>query len=237
MGAEAGWYDDGSGRIRWWDGSQWTDHYAESQQPSGALAGAVSGAVAGAGALLNRFTEGRGPAATDGTLWSAVGKPLVAIGAGRYRLTNEYLFFEKGTISTKSQQIKVHEIHDVDAAQSLEQKMRGVGTITLWARRSSGDEKVLLEDIPNFREGVEIINRVADEARHRLQARANTQHINYGGAIPGIQQPIPAPQIQAQQVNPSAGLNDELAKLAELRNLGMLDDEEFSAAKRRLLGL
>lgn len=23
--AEAGYYDDGTGRQRWWDGSQWTD--------------------------------------------------------------------------------------------------------------------------------------------------------------------------------------------------------------------
>lgn len=24
----AGWYDDGSGRQRWWDGIRWTDHFA-----------------------------------------------------------------------------------------------------------------------------------------------------------------------------------------------------------------
>ncbi|QNA93053.1 MULTISPECIES: DUF2510 domain-containing protein [unclassified Microbacterium] len=24
----AGWYDDGSGRQRWWDGQQWTEHFA-----------------------------------------------------------------------------------------------------------------------------------------------------------------------------------------------------------------
>ncbi len=28
MTTPAGWYDDGSGRQRWWDGQQWTDHYA-----------------------------------------------------------------------------------------------------------------------------------------------------------------------------------------------------------------
>jgi len=25
--APAGWYPDGSGKSRWWDGSQWTDHF------------------------------------------------------------------------------------------------------------------------------------------------------------------------------------------------------------------
>lgn len=30
-----GWYDDGSGRQRWWDGQQWSNHYAsDSAQPS-----------------------------------------------------------------------------------------------------------------------------------------------------------------------------------------------------------
>lgn len=28
-----GWYDDGSGRQRWWDGSQWTNHFAPVAQP------------------------------------------------------------------------------------------------------------------------------------------------------------------------------------------------------------
>lgn len=31
MSTPAGWYDDGSGRQRWWDGTQWTDHFAPAQ--------------------------------------------------------------------------------------------------------------------------------------------------------------------------------------------------------------
>ncbi|TXJ05403.1 MAG: DUF2510 domain-containing protein [Aeromicrobium sp.] len=31
----AGWYDDGQGRMRWWDGEKWTDQYDETGQASG----------------------------------------------------------------------------------------------------------------------------------------------------------------------------------------------------------
>ena len=35
MTTPAGWYDDGSGRQRWWDGQQWTEHFApETAAPS-----------------------------------------------------------------------------------------------------------------------------------------------------------------------------------------------------------
>lgn len=37
MTTPAGWYDDGSGRQRWWDGTQWTEHFApivDSTEPA-----------------------------------------------------------------------------------------------------------------------------------------------------------------------------------------------------------
>jgi len=30
----AGWYDDGHGQLRWWDGDQWTEHTAPLSRPS-----------------------------------------------------------------------------------------------------------------------------------------------------------------------------------------------------------
>ena len=32
-GPEAGWYDDGSGMQRWWDGIRWTEHYVDLREP------------------------------------------------------------------------------------------------------------------------------------------------------------------------------------------------------------
>lgn len=49
---QAGWYDDGSGRQRWWDGQGWTDQFQDPQPTEGGIAGLVNkieaDAVAGA---------------------------------------------------------------------------------------------------------------------------------------------------------------------------------------------
>lgn len=34
----AGWYDDGAGRQRWWDGARWTERYAPATSPAQAVA-------------------------------------------------------------------------------------------------------------------------------------------------------------------------------------------------------
>lgn len=43
--AAAGWYDDGSGRQRWWDGEKWTEHFAD-QQAAATSAAASNGVSA-----------------------------------------------------------------------------------------------------------------------------------------------------------------------------------------------
>lgn len=168
-------------------------------------------------------------AGDSGVIWSAVGKPISRMGAGRYSLTADYLVIEKGMLSTDRQQIRAHEIFDVDGRQTMAQKARGIGTVTLHAKRSNGElESIELVDIPDFRQAVEIINSTAEEARIQLQRRANAQTLRHEG--------------QQQSANntsssPKDDLNGELMKLAELKSAGVLTEEEFAAAKRKLLGL
>lgn len=221
-----GFYPDMQGTSRWWDGQQWTERVQEQPARTG-----IGARLADAGRSMVAKSD---PSTRPDTVWSAVGKPLTGLGSGRYALTPEYLYFEQGTLRTDAQQIRVHEIFDVDARQSMTQKARGLGTITLHAQRSDGSrEAVFLEDIPNFREGVAAINEASHTARESLRQRQNTQHVNYqGNPFPGAAQAAtPA------AATPASDLNAELERLVGFHQSGILTDEEFTAAKRKLLGL
>ncbi|GAA1705720.1 hypothetical protein GCM10009808_24630 [Microbacterium sediminicola] len=46
--AQAGWYDDGSGAMRWWDGTQWTDQFQPPAPKEPGLGGMINRAQADA---------------------------------------------------------------------------------------------------------------------------------------------------------------------------------------------
>lgn len=132
----AGWYDDGSGRQRWWDGSAWTDQFAEEQPAAPERSSAMQKAASQMQSFGRKMTNKHDLSGDEDAIWTAVGKPLTGIGGGRYKLTAEYLIFEVGTLSSRGQQIRTREIFDVDSSQTMAQKARGVGNITLQADES-----------------------------------------------------------------------------------------------------
>lgn len=164
----------------------------------------------------------------EGDIWVAVGKPLTGVGGVKVRLSPEYLFFEKGTLRNDAQQVPVVAITDVDAAQSMTQRARGVGTIRVHVMRPAGQrETVLLEDIPDHRQGVDQINATARSARQAEQRMRNTQHVNYA-------QPAPPPS--AAPVKPSSDeIFTQLERLGELRDKGFISSDDFEAKKAELL--
>lgn len=70
MSVPAGWYDDGSGRQRWWDGEQWTEHYAPETPDAPEEGGTV---LAG--------SDANADAAADAHVSPASYEPPVAPGA------------------------------------------------------------------------------------------------------------------------------------------------------------
>ncbi|MGF6823303.1 putative integral membrane protein [Microbacterium sp. ZKA21] len=68
MSTPAGWYDDGSGRQRWWDGTQWTDQFApETAAPDSGVPPYASNPAAGTPA-----PGGAAPYAAAGPVGSGV---------------------------------------------------------------------------------------------------------------------------------------------------------------------
>jgi len=69
-GPEAGWYDDGTGKQRWWDGSRWTEHYVDLGEPDVELR-TDAGPPAVARAEPGWYDDGRGRNRWwDGTRWT-----------------------------------------------------------------------------------------------------------------------------------------------------------------------
>ena len=145
--APAGWYPVWDGRQeRWWDGTAWSDHVRD---PQPAVQGELvtqepsrpNRTVARVTDLATASHQTR--SLPEGTLWSAVGKPLTGFGAGRYRLDSQFLYYEEGTLRTDSQQVQVVYVHDIDVKQSMSQKARNVFTVIVHA----GGQLVKLEDI------------------------------------------------------------------------------------------
>lgn len=176
-------------------------------------------------------------------LWRAESATLTSAATGgravkgRYRLTHEFLYFERGTLRTDAQQVPIVGVMDVDVKQSMTQKARGVGDVIVHIQRPTGIELVTMESIPQPRQAQQIINDTARRARHAAQERANT--LRYTQAIP--------PAMYAAQPSPAAAQPtsdaresmqdpiEQLKKLGELRDAGILTAEEFDAKKAEIL--
>lgn len=214
--AAPGWYPVDGGQ-RYWDGGRWTDHFHPGPSPTNASA-----------AQQERRDRDH--------VWQATGKPISGIGVGRYKLTAHYLFFEMGALRTDAQQVPISAVLDVDVQQSMTQKARGVGTIIVHIQRATRVEVVRLEDIPNFREGQRAINDTSHAARLAIQRNQNT--MRYEGVHPAQGNQI-ASGAQVSSSHAPGGAPDyidQLTRLGQLRDAGVLTEEEFQAKKAEILG-
>lgn len=68
-GPEAGWYDDGTGKQRWWDGARWSDEYVDLSDPYVELR--TGGAPVTAAAAEGWYDDARGRMRWwDGARWT-----------------------------------------------------------------------------------------------------------------------------------------------------------------------
>jgi hypothetical protein len=201
----AGWYDDGSGGKRWWDGRAWTTRQADMPKPTA--------------------SHVPKPKLPEGTRWAAVGNPISKVGGGRYLLIDDHLFVHLGDAARTLHDVAVIDITELDVVQSTLQKTRGLATIRVTVGRDGDSKQLTLDDVKEFREGVTAIAAATADARL---------------AIDGGQTSAP-PEAVAEQTpdaaSPGRDFIAELSALAAFHRDGVLTDEEFAAAKRKLLAL
>lgn len=189
-------------------------------------------------------------------LWEGERNGL-GLGRCRYRITREYVMWESGVLSTNAEQVPLWAVHGVDAKQSMTQKSRGVGDVILNLEPNNYTQArpfVTLESINEWRFVCDLLLRETERVRRERYQFRNTQTINQntqmvhqalpppqwgqGPPPPGTPAMPPAPAIDPSTTAPHAivSVADELRKLAELRDLGVLSEDEFAAQKARLLG-
>lgn len=101
-----GWYDDGFGALRWWDGAQWTEHVAtpDTEPAAGGAPGAYPGAAfAGDSASGGAFVAATEPRKSAlWVVWVVLGVVLLAVVIGLAVLV-PMLFLSGATSGTPSQ--------------------------------------------------------------------------------------------------------------------------------------
>jgi hypothetical protein len=177
-------------------------------------------------------------------LWEGSPSDLTSIASGGrlttsgYRVTEDAVHFASGVLSSREEVVPLWAVRDIDFAQSMAQRARGIGDLTLkidgQAAQDYGQRVLVLKAIKEPKQVRTLIlgqaNKVRAEWNQRTHERALEQQ--RAGAMH-----YAAPT--APPVTPTGSGSDDLmtklVKLGEMKQAGLLTDDEFSAAKAKLL--
>ena len=182
------------------------------------------------------------------TIWvgerKSVGTSAIGVSATRYRITRDKIYVESGLMSSVSEQVPLWAVLDVDVRQNLMQRGKNIGDVAVMIDTAlypghSGAE-LLLDNIEDPFTVRDLLNEHVGEARAKKQMLTQTQYLQHSG--PAFGAPTPGYGAPAAPAPPAAAASpvdvaDQLRKLAQLRDEGILSEEEFAAQKQKLLGL
>jgi uncharacterized membrane protein YdbT with pleckstrin-like domain len=134
------------------------------------------------------------------------GMPAIRWRFTQFVLTNERVITRTGVIAKHSKEIPLETINDVTFGQGILERMIGAGDLIIESAGESGQNRFTEIRKP---EAVQLAIYRAAEARKGVGRVAGAGHVSTA---------------------------DEIAKLAELRDRGVLTEEEFQARKAKLLG-
>jgi hypothetical protein len=206
--------------------------------------------------LMSGMTETN--PALGNVLWSGSSQDLTSLATGgrvqtgSYTVTEDAIRFSSGVISTREEVIPIWLVIDADITQHITQRVRGVGDLTLRLDPAHagkfGEKEIVLDSIENPSDVRDLILRQANTVRrywsqHHYQrdvelrrASANSTNLvvpNMVAAPAPVPVQAPAPALEAAPVGDD--LMAKLVRLGEMKTAGLLTDEEFAAAKAKLL--
>jgi hypothetical protein len=194
------------------------------------------------------------------TLWFGESKNAATSATGvskaRYRITKDRVWIESGLLGTRTESVPLWSIKDMDVRIAVWQQGKDVGDVVLNLEdpsyganqdmfNMSGNiegtttGQVVLDNIEGPYAVLDILSPLISEARSKKTIERQSTYVHnmtpgmpYGapyGAPPPQAAPAAAPPPQLDMV-------EQLKKLGELRDAGILTEEEFAAQKAKLLG-
>jgi len=134
-------------------------------------------------------------------------------------VTSDRLIHREGWIAKRSMEIPLEAINDVRFHQGVFERLIGAGDLIISSASEFGRQ--VFGDIRNPEEVQKAISHQGELNKERM----------YRGGGQGSAAPA-----QATMPPASASTTGELERLAELRNKGVLTEDEFQSQKKRILG-
>jgi len=146
-------------------------------------------------------------------------RKFIAWATSYFVVTSDRVIHREGWIAKRSMEIPLEAINDVRFHQGVFERLIGAGDLIISSASEFGRQ--VFGDIRNPEEVQKAISH---------QGELNKERMYRGG---GRGSAAPA---QAATPPASASTTGELERLAELRNKGVLTEDEFQSQKKRILG-
>jgi hypothetical protein len=190
------------------------------------------------------------------TLWFGESKNAATSAAGvskaRYRITKDRVWIESGLLGSRTESVPLWAIKDMDVRIAVWQQGKDVGDVVLNLEDPSygasqdmfsmsgniegtTSGQVVLDNIEGPYAVLDLLSPLISEARTKktIERQSSYVHNMTPGAPFGAPMAPPAPTAPAP---PQLDMVDQLKRLGELRDSGLLTEEEFAAQKAKLLG-
>jgi hypothetical protein len=137
----------------------------------------------------------------------------------RYIITNRRVMEVKGIINKHVRDSALEKVNDVELDQSVVGRVLGYGTVQI----------ITGSDI-----GMNMFRRISNPVRFKREMLNAKERLG-GEPLPGSVGEDTVPSVARATAGAEARISDLLIELAELRQKGILSEEEFQAKKKELL--